>query len=705
MRIKKDIVWRVAIVYLAVLVLAITIIGRIVQLQFAEKEKWVQKGDRISMKEITIRANRGNIYSANNRLLATSVPFYEIRMDVNSTAMDDQYFYKHVDALADSLANLFQDKPAARYRRDLINAKRNGSRYHLIKRKVQIDEVEKLRKFPIFKRGRYRGGLIINQENKRVLPHYNLASRTIGYLTEGIGGNVVGLEGAYDPYLQGSAGVRLVRKLSGGDWMPVDDENQVEPEDGKDIKTTIDVNLQDVAEHALLNQLKRVKAHHGTAVLMEVNSGAIKAIANLQRNEEGSYSEVYTYAVGESTEPGPPFKLPVLMAALEDGYIDLYDTIDAGDGRIEYYGVPLRDSRKGGYGKISVKQAFEYSSNVAVSKIITDHYRGNERDLVNRLYGMNLNENLGVKIKGEGKPVIKYPDEESWSGLTLPWMSIGYEVRLTPLQLLAFYNAVANNGELVRPRFVTAITDHGKVVKEFDKEVINPAISSINTIAKAQKMLEGVVQNGTAENLQDPDYKIAGKTGTSQIANEKYGYEQEGEVSYQASFVGYFPADEPKYSCIVVVNSPSRHVYYGNLAAGPVFKEIADKVYATKLVMHKNKILANMPDQVNIPYSKHGHRKQLVQVLDELHIPYNDEIVDSEWVVTFRKEDCIELKNRYIKKNIMPNIKGMGLKDALYILENLGLKVEVKGKGIVYHQSVEAGTRIEKGEKVVIQLS
>ncbi|MBN2520711.1 MAG: penicillin-binding protein 2, partial [Bacteroidales bacterium] len=585
MSIKKDIVWRVAVIYFSILFFALLIIGRVFYLQFFESEKWKSKSEMISYQDVTIEPNRGDIYSNDGRLLATSVPFYEVRMDLNSNALNSDLFYEKVDSLALCLSYLFKDRSQNEYRRLLILNKNKGNRYFLIQKHVTYTQLKKLRNFPIFRLGRYKGGLIIEQTNKRIMPHLNLAARTIGYISEG---GAVGLEGAYDKYLRGVVGVKLMQKLSGGVWMPIDDKNAIEPQNGKDIITTIDINFQDVAEQALLKQLLKVDAIHGCAVLMEVETGDIKAISNLKRNSDGTYSELYNFAIGESTEPGSTFKLASLIVALEDKHIDLDDTVQTGNGEIEYYGIKLTDSKEGGYGKITIKEAFEYSSNVGISKVITKYYGKNERKFIDRLYSMNLNEKLGMEIKGEGDPLIKYPSDPTWSGISLPWMSIGYELRLTPLQILTFYNAIANDGKMIKPRFVKGIMEHGEITRSFKMEVINHSICSKQTIIKVKELLEGVVENGTAQNLKNPNYKIAGKTGTAQIANKKYGYNHDKGVSYQASFVGYFPADNPKYSCIVVVNSPSRYIYYGNIVAGPVFKEIADKVYATSPELNIN---------------------------------------------------------------------------------------------------------------------
>ena len=704
MSLKKHIVWRVGVVYIGIFILSLGIIGKLFFLIYVEGSKWEEKAEEHNMKYITIDPNRGDILTYDGRLLASSVPYYEIRMDLMSTAMSGEIFSEKVDSLAFCLSKLFNDKSKADYKREIILARQNGERYHLLKNGVNYIELKKLKTFPLFRRGRYKGGFIYIQENKRILPHIGLASRTIGYLTKGKSGNVVGIEGAYDHELSGVVGVRLMQRLSGNVWMPVNTNNEVDPRDGNEVVTTIDINLQDVAENALLKQLSRHNAHHGTAILMEVQTGEVKAIVNLEKDKEGRYRELYNYGIGESTEPGSTFKLPVLMAALEDKVVSLGDTIDTGNGNIRYYDKTIKDTKKGGYGKITVKQVFELSSNVGMSKIVNENYKGRESQFINRLYAMGLNEKLNVEIKGEGSPYIQYPGDKYWSGLSLPMISHGYEVRMTPLQILTFYNAVANNGKMVKPGFVREIRYHGKRIQKFETKVLNPSICSDETISKVREMLEGVVENGTAKNLRNENFKIAGKTGTAQIANEKFGYKQGAEVLYQASFVGYFPAENPKYSCIVVINSPTSSIYYGNLVAGPVFKEIADKVYATTLFRDEQQYL-NIPEAYDPPYTKHGNLEDLKSVFERFNIASINENVSSEWVATIKQDSAIMLKPLYIRKGIMPNVKEMGLRDALYILENMTLKVEVKGYGKVWKQSIAPGTKISPGTKVVLEMS
>jgi cell division protein FtsI (penicillin-binding protein 3) len=705
MSVKQVIVARLIGIYLGALLFALVIIARILQLQFVKGDELRQKAQELTMKYESIEPNRGDIYSNDGRrLLSTSVPFYEIRMDLLSNALEERVFNKGIDSLAYCLAKMFRDKPASQYKRELITARSRGQRYHLINRQVSHQQLLEMKTFPVFRLGRYKGGFIVIQKNRRIHPHQMLAARTIGYLNEGESGNVVGIEGAYDHYLSGITGIRLMQKTAGNVWIPVSDKNEVEPKDGYDVISTIDIDLQDVAENALLDQLKKHQAHHGCAVVMEVKTGEVKAIVNLQRDGQGNWGEIYNYAIAESTEPGSTFKLISLIAALEDGYIELDDTVDTGKGSVRYYDKVVRDTKEGGYGKISVQNAFEVSSNVGISKIIYSHYKGREVEFVDRLYRMHLNEPLGIDIKGEGIPHIQYPGDKYWSGISLPMMSHGYEVRLTPLQVLTFYNAIANNGTMIKPKFVKRITSYGRIIKTFPTEVIDPSICSRETLKKAKIMLEGVVERGTAMNLKNETYKIAGKTGTAQIANEKYGYKVNSQVSYQASFVGYFPAENPKYSCIVVINSPSSVVYYGNLVAGPVFREIANKVYATSLDMQEA-VNHDKNDLTEIPYSKNGDRNDLDIALDYLDIPSVPEAIESNWVATIKEEDHIDINDLRFGGGLVPNVKEMGLKDALYLLESKGLIVDVRGEGKVLEQSLQAGSVIRKGDRIVLTMS
>jgi len=705
---QKDIAWRIYLIYTFCCLLGIAIISKVVYIQWFIGDDLRAKAEKMTIDNKTIKAVRGNIYAADGSLLATSIPRYEIRFDVNADAISDKLFNKNLDSLCFKLSRLFQNQSAGAYREELIAARKSktrsgkkGGRYHLIARNVSYRDLKELKTFPLFKKGRFKGGFIYLQKNKREKPFRLLAERTIGYKRDKVS---VGLESAYNKELSGVDGKRLMQKITGGDWKPLNDENEIEPINGYDIYTTIDVNIQDVAENALLKQLSMHEADHGCVVLMEVQTGEIKAIANLKRNKYGGYYEGYNYAIGESTEPGSTFKLPVLIAAMEDGYIDLDTEIDTEHGKKKFYDQTMDDTHD--YGTITVKRAFEISSNIAVAKIITQNYSDNPQRFIDHLYKMNLNNELGLEIKGEGKPQIKSPSSKTWSGVSLPWMAHGYEVLMTPMQILTFYNAVANDGVMIKPKFVTHVASKGKVIYKVDTKIINGAICSKETLKKARAMLEGVVNNGgTASNLKNDHYIVAGKTGTAQIANEQYGYEYKSKISHQASFVGYFPAGNPRYSCIVVVNAPSQYVYTGNLVAGPIFKEVADKVYANSLQMHDSLGIRNYMASSSLPFSKSGSREELSQVFSSLQINTTDFPENSSWMRTSTKDTIVVIKPIKIIPGLVPDVVGMGLKDAVYLLENNGMKIRFEGKGVVKKQSIQPGKRIEKGQIIKLELA
>ena len=703
MAVRDEIIWHSGIVYFAIALLAAALLVRILILQYVQRGKWSDMSEKFVYKTAEMPASRGDILTNDGRLLASSVPYYTIYMDTRSSGMSGATWSNGINGLSAGLSRLLGERSTSGWKSVITEARRKGDRYFLIKRKVDYETLKKLKELPVFREGQYKGGMVAQAENRRILPNSDLAARTIGYLNLGSEGNEVGVEGAFDKDLAGKNGVAVKQRLTGGDWITVDNANSVEARDGNDVVTTLDIDLQDVATTALLNQLRKHDAHHGCAVLMEVSTGDIKAIANLEIGSDGNYHETYNYAVGESTEPGSTFKLPALMAAIEDGVIDTGDIVDTGTGSVKYYNKIIRDTREEGYGKITVKEVFEKSSNVGVSKLIYEHYKDKPKEFVNRLYAMKLNEKLDLQIKGEGAPLIRYPGDKLWSGLSLPMMSHGYEVLMTPLQILTFYNAVANDGKMMRPRFVTAILRNGTVIKSYKPDVIINSIASRSTIKKAKKMMEGVVEHGTATNLKNSNYRIAGKTGTAQIAKDKYGYRQGARISYQASFVGYFPAENPLYSCIVVVNAPSNGVYYGNLVAGSVFKEISDKVYATSFFRDYKP--ENKEDiKLTAPEAGNGYRADINEVLRNLNVRYK-RTADDDWVATRESGDTIRLAGVKMLDGLVPDVRGMSLRDAIYLLENSGLRVRYSGKGRVLRQSPEHGARYYEGTMVSLEMN
>ncbi len=703
MAVRDEIVWRSAVVYFILTILAIALIVQILILQYVQRGKWLAMSEKYVFKTAEMPANRGDILAYDGRLLASSVPYYSIYMDTRSSGMTAETWSSGIGGLSEGLSRLIGVRSPGGWRSVITEARRRGDRYFLIQKKVDYATLKKLKELPIFREGQYKGGLVAQPESKRILPHNELAARTIGYLNQSTDGTQVGLEGSFNKDLAGKNGLVVKQRLTGGDWIIVNDGESVESKDGNDIVTTIDVDLQDVASSALETQLRKHNAHHGCAVLMEVETGDIRAIANLESGDDGNFHETYNYAIAESTEPGSTFKLAALMAAIEDGVIDTGDIVDTGDGKVKFYNKIIRDTKEDGYGKITVKQVFEKSSNVGTSMIINEHYKNNPKDFVNRLYAMKLNQQLDLQIKGEGEPLIRYPGDKYWSGLSLPMMSHGYEVQMTPLQILTFYNAVANDGKMMRPRFVTSILRNGSVVKNFGTEVIINSIASRSTIRKAKAMMEGVVEHGTATNLNNPNYKIAGKTGTAQIALNNKGYRQ--RVSYQASFVGYFPAENPLYSCIVVVNAPSNGVYYGNIVAGSVFKEISDKVFATRFFRdYRAENREDKDIKQSAPEAGNGLRSDINEVLGEFDVRFK-KTSKEEWVATRENGDTIRLVGVNLKKGLVPDVRGMSLRDAVYLLENSGLRVRYSGKGRVLRQSPEHGARVYEGSVVSLDMN
>ncbi|HBE40864.1 MAG TPA: peptidoglycan glycosyltransferase [Bacteroidales bacterium] len=703
MAVRDDIVFRGGILYFVLAFVAIAILVRILILQTVERGKWSEMSDKYVYQTTEIPADRGDILTYDGRLLASSVPYYSIYMDTKSTGMSEYTWHRGIDGLSAGLAKYLGVRSAAAWKTVITDARKRGDRYFLIKRKVDYETLKKLRELPIFREGQYKGGLIAQAENKRILPNNELAARTIGYLNLGEKGNRVGIEGAFDKELAGKNGIAVRQRLTGGDWITVEGVRNISSRDGNDIITTIDIDLQDVASTALANQLKKHNAHHGCAVVMEVATGDIRAIANLELGNDGRYHESYNYAIGESTEPGSTFKLPVLMAALEEGIVDTGDIVDTGTGSVRFYNKIIRDTREEGYGKITVKEIFENSSNVGTSKLITKLYGDRPKDFVDRLCGMMLNQKLDIRIMGEGTPLLRYPGDKLWSGISLPMMSHGYEVQMTPLQILTFYNAVANDGKMVKPRFVTAVSRNGKIIKRYNPEVIINPVASGSTIRKARKMMEGVVENGTAMNLKNNNYRIAGKTGTAQIAKGSKGYGSGSGVSYQASFAGYFPAENPLYSCIVVVNAPSNGVYYGNQVAGSVFTEISDKIYASNFYRDIRKSYADKAAS-NIPEAGNGHSEDINKVLGRLNVKPR-KVPRDEWVKTVERGDTILYSGISINRGLVPDVRGMSLRDAIYLLENSGYRVRYSGMGKVIRQSPEHGARYFEGQVVSIEMN
>ncbi|NAS14020.1 penicillin-binding protein [Poritiphilus flavus] len=664
---EKNILTRLYVVAACLFLFAIAVGIKLVTIQLVHGDKYKEIAMQRTEKMFTIQPNRGNLYSDDGSLLATSVSRYTIRFD--AVTVNGEAFESHVGPLSRALGDLL-GKSSEHYENVLRKARANQNRYALIARNLDYSEYMQVKDFPLFREGPYKGGLIVEQKTVREHPLGKIAERSVGYerFDENGYATRVGLEGAFGDYLRGIEGKRLKQRIAKGQWKPIGLNNIVEPKDGYDVVSTIDINIQDIAHHALLGQLEKYKADHGCVIVMETATGEIKAISNLGRTSEGKYYERLNYAIGESHEPGSTFKLMSLVAALEDEVIDTSAVIDTEKGRWRIYDRIVRDSKHGGYGKISVSEAFEVSSNTAFAKIIHNSYKENPEAFVDRLMKMGLHQELGMPIKGEGKPVIRYPGDKGWSGISLAWMSHGYEVSLTPLQTLAFYNAIANNGELLRPRLIKEVKEGYKTIHKFDKEVLDPAICSQKTVDQVKQLLKNVVESerGTGHKLYSPNFSMAGKTGTAQ---KNYVTKDPDKLRYISTFAGYFPAENPKYSCIVVIHEPDKSVgYYGADVSGPVFKSVAQKIYANNPLIDEVESLQPATGDLETEYER--------------------------YYAEARKEH-----------NEIPNVKGMSGMDAVSILENLGLEVEVRGNGKVKKQSVPRGTDLKRVKKIVLHLS
>ena len=660
---NKNSILRIYIVAVVIFFMALAIVIKITNIQWVEGDSLRKLANKHSIKNFVIPANKGNIYSADGSLLATSVPNYNIRFD--ALAPNTKDFQKYIKPLSDSLGVLF-NKPSNFFQLELTRARTSGNKFYLLARDLNYTDYMRIKEFPLFKLGIYRGGIIVEQ---KVIRKHEIASRTIGYeriTPEGLPDGK-GIEWAFRKYLNGKDGKVLKQKIAKGQWKPIRDVNEVEPQDGYDIISTLDVYIQDIAHHALLDQLLKFKAEHGCVVVMETKTGYIKAISNLGKIGDNKYAETTNYAIQESHEPGSTYKLADMMALLEDKKVDTSTVFNTNGGKMMIGGRKVEDSHEGGYGIISLGKGFEKSSNTVLVQAVYNNYKKNPAEFINHLNAYGLNKPLGLSIQGEGIPRIPQPTDKLWSPMSLPSMAFGYEVSITPLQTLTFYNSVANNGEMVKPQFVSEIKEWNKTIKKFDKIVMNPKICSNATILKLRAVLENVVKRGTAKDLYSKDFSFAGKTGTAQANYELNGG---ADKHYISSFVGYFPAENPKYSCIVVVHKPdtSTNQYYGADVAGPVFTRIAQKIFTdspTKNIV-KNLELKNS----------------------------NQEKSYSDYYTKLQE-----------KKNVIPNLKGMSGMDAVALLGNLKVKVKIIGVGKVKKQSLNPGEAIKSNTIITLELS
>lgn len=683
-----------------VLVMAMLIFGKVVQIQLFEGEKWRSMEDSLYVRMVPVESEMGNIMTEDGTILATSTVRFEIRMDLASSGMKSVDFRDNLDSLSWYLSKYIDSSQSKdHWKRKLQSAKKTGDRYFMIANKASYDDVALIRQFPLFRLGRYKGGLIVLEHPQRTRPFGALARRTIGIHEED--GKSYGIESKYKDVLLGEQGYRLMQFLPGGVKLPVQDLTEIAPTPGLDVVTTLDVGMQDMAHAALEETLLHHQAESGVAAIMEVSTGKIRAMVNLKRGEDGCV-ESFNHVIGSAIEPGSIFKAASMLALLDDGHVKPDDLVDLEKGRTIFYDRTMLDAYPHGLDTVTVDQVFAQSSNVGIAKLVQRYYGAQPEQFIAQLAKFGLTNKVGIDLEGEAEPLVKHPetDAKTWSGITLPWMSMGYETKVTPLQMLTLYAAIANDGRMMRPMMVSEIQRNGDPIRKIHPQVLSKRIAGSRSIKALQHMMRLVVEEGTGKNWKTDQYSFAGKTGTAHIRDRK------GDgVEYRSSFAGYFPAENPRYAVIVIVQDPLMHGYYGSEVALPVFRRIADYCHRSRMEMFP--VLASEdakePSELHLPQWEAGWRSDFNGILSMLNIPHDNQS-KSDWTVsTINQESELELQNRNVLEKQIPNVVGMGLRDALYLLENCGLKVDPHGVGKVRRQSITAGTPV-KGQYVRIYL-
>ena len=696
-------VWRVLLIYVIMLVVGIAIVLKIIMIQVGERDELLEIARKADIRVVKVPAVRGNIFSKNGTLLATTIPVFDIYFD--PVAVPEDAFKENIGKLSDSLSVMLRKHSKSQYEGIFVKARNNNKRYVSIAKKLKMDEYERIKTFPIFKE-KLGNGFIAEKQLIRERPYGDLAMRAIGYVNfkDTVNPVKVGLEGSFDTCLCGRDGLQMRRRINGGRFIDVPASTNITPQNGNDIFTSIDIQIQDVAEEALRRCLTENNAQQGCVIMMDVKSGFIEVMASLKYNEKKKiYEESYNFAIAENVEPGSTFKAITMTALLEnDPNFSIDRVLNLGNtGKMRFHNRIMTDSHVvGGNGIVPVKQCFWESSNIAFAYLTHEAFEKNPQKFIDLIYKTKINEPLNLDIKGEGKPYIKSTDSRLWSKVSLPWMSIGYELTVTPITLLTYYNAIANNGRMVKPQFVREIRRGNEVVRTFDTIVINEQIASERTIKTLQELLRGVVENGTAKALKKCAFPVAGKTGTAQISQQG----SYNKRNYTASFVGYFPADDPKYTCIVVVSNPMGKSYYGAAVSAPVFKEIADKVYATKLGIQD--------ETSSYPANCDKYTKASMAYYEDVNeyctmsgVRMVDSELNSEWVKVSPSENGgVSIMSVDIDNELVPDLKGMNVMDAVYLIESMGWKAEFSGRGLVESQSVKAGTALEKGQTISLKL-
>ena len=697
----KSMTLRYTFFVLIMALLAIAVIVKAGIIMFAERQYWKDVADRFVRENVIVFPTRGNIISADGKLMASSLPEFRIYMDFKAGGVKkDTMLMNHLQEICEGLHRIFPDQSAAEFRRTILKGRKLGSRnYLLYPKRISYIEYKEVKKLPVFSLNRYSSGLHELAYNQRKKPFGSLAMRTLGDLYPDTAlGAKNGLELTYDKYLKGEVGITHRQKVR-NQYLNIVDKA---PVDGCDLITTIDVDMQDIAEKALVDQLTNLQAEAGVAIVMEVKTGEVKANVNMTRAGDGKYYEMRNLAVSNLMEPGSTFKTASIMVAMEDGYITPDYEVDTEQGIVNMHGSRMRDWNwyKGGYGVINVTKILEVSSNIGVSKIIDKFYGDNPQKFIDGIKRMSIDTPLNLGFVGEASPKILGPKERYFAKTTLPWMSIGYETQIPPIYILNFYNAIANNGKMVKPKFVKSITKDGNIIKDFPTETINEQICSEHTLEQIQMILKSVVANGLAKPAGSKLFSVSGKTGTAQISQGKAGYKS-GGTKHLVSFCGYFPSEKPMYSCYVAIQAPKASPS-GGIQAGSVFSKIAERVYAKHLFFD----LAQAKDSTSImiPDTKNGNLKETAYILDELDIKYNKPGNNIEWCKASDESDNVLLSELNINEKLIPNVRGMGAKDAVFLLEERGLRVRLSGMGKVVSQNIPPGSTAKKGQTITLTL-
>ncbi len=709
MEVKRDILWRVYVSFLGIVVLSLLVLGRAFYIQRVEGEHWRSMSDSLHQRFIELDAQRGTIYSEDGQMLSASIPTFDIYIDFNADGLREKKgkrFNENIDSFSIALASYFGDKSTARYKAELKAAYKKNARYFPLKKKLSFEQYKTFRDFPLARLGRNKSGIIVETNSKRLPPFGLLASRTIGLSREHIAsdGKVrkqnVGLEKSYDSVLSGRSGQKLVRYIAGGTAIPIEG-SETDPENGKDVYTTLDVQIQDITETALLRMMQQCEGPYGTAIVMETTTGKIKAMANLGRRPDGSYWEDDNYAL-RTTEPGSTIKLVTLLSVLDKGTSKPNDLVEVGTGRLQVGNKMITDAERQPKSVLTLKECFAHSSNIGMSQVAYKAFAQKPAELKEYMHRFHLDTRVPIDLANLPKPTMAPLDQKGSAQGNMLWMSFGYGIQLSPLHTLMLYNAIANNGKMMKPYLVNSIRNNGVLYKQFEPTVITDNLCKPDIIKVARESMEMVVTEGTAKRVfAGLPFAVAGKTGTAHVSDGPIKY---NHGVYQASFVGYFPAENPQYTVIVVVRTkPHAASHFGGTVAAPVFREIATKLYAMYVDKKDPSLYAGKKDSASYFYA--GYTPDIKNVYDVLKVKYADSASTSNWSMVYAANYQPVVKASAVKKKVMPNVRGMGLKDALYLLENMGVKVTVTGKGKIAAQSVPPGTELGKGITVLLELS